>query len=207
LLVGWCREGLLAYEVAQQLRAQGQAVDMLIMFDTWKPNYPENLTPRQNRGAARSLKYAQAKVRLQELAEMGAAGAAKSLVKMVATVLDDSWRHLRWQIKYRSELKSGNVQKPRTQDEMLFLAVDNYTAHPYDSPVLLFRSDKYRTWKYWDRLLGWGSVLPHIELHEIPGVHDSMLTGPSLAEIARAVAGAAQGLSPRISFSVPQGAR
>jgi thioesterase domain-containing protein/aryl carrier-like protein len=198
LLVGWCREGLLAYEVAQQLRAQRQEVGMLVMFDTWKPDYPEYLTPRQMRAAERSLKYSQAWVRVKELGQMGAFTAAKHVSEMLGTALEDGWRHLRWKLKYRSELKSGNVEKPRTQDEMLFLAVDKYLARPYDSRALLFRSDKYKSWKYWNRILGWGSVLPQVELHEIPGVHDSMLTGPSLHEIAAAIAAAAAGHSSKL---------
>jgi amino acid adenylation domain-containing protein len=31
--------GLVAYEMAQQLHAQGQAVDMLVLFDTWSPGH------------------------------------------------------------------------------------------------------------------------------------------------------------------------
>jgi thioesterase domain-containing protein len=158
------------------------------MFDTWKPDYPEWLTPRQMRAAERSLKYSQALVRAREVGEMGVGAAFRHVTDTLETVVKDSWRHLRWKLTYRSELKSGNMEKPRTQDEMLFLAVDHYLAKPYDSPILLFRSDKYRSWKYWDRLLGWGSILPQLELHEIRGVHDSMLTGPSLHEISTAVA-------------------
>ena len=111
LLVGWCREGLLAYEVAQQLRAQGKEVGMLTMFDTWKPNFPENLSPRENRRGERQLKYAQAKIRLREMGQMEAFAAVKYLAGMVGTKLDDSWRQLRWKLQYRSELKSGNPQK------------------------------------------------------------------------------------------------
>ena len=207
LFAGWCREGLLAYEVAQQLLAQGKEVGLLAMFDTWKPNFPENLSARENRRSERQLKYVQARVRLKEVSRMGVASAVRQLFGMLATRIDDTWRQMRWKLQYRSELKSGNVQK-RNQDEMLFLAVDHYTAAPYPGRVQLFRSDKYRNWKYWDRLLGWGTINPQTELHEIPGVHDSMLTGPSLGEIARAVASAAaEAAQPKFTPQTAQGGR
>src|SRR5882757_7478573 len=75
---------------------------------TWKPNFPEKLSARENRRGERQLKYAQAKVRLREMGEMEAFAAVKNLVGTVATKLDDAWRHLRWKLQYRSELKSGN---------------------------------------------------------------------------------------------------
>ncbi len=71
---------------------------------------------------------------------------------------------------------------------MLLIAVSHYLPKAYDGKVLLFRSDKYRTWKYWDPALGWSHMLPNLQVHEVPGVHDSMLTGPNLPGIAKAIA-------------------
>ncbi len=36
LLAGWSFGGVLAFEIARQLQAQGKAVELLVMFDTWR---------------------------------------------------------------------------------------------------------------------------------------------------------------------------
>src|SRR5262249_6716680 len=36
-LAGWCADGVLAYEVAQQLVAQGQSAPMILLFDSFNP--------------------------------------------------------------------------------------------------------------------------------------------------------------------------
>jgi hypothetical protein len=43
LLGGWCNGGLLAYEMARQLHAEGQAVDMLVLMDPVTLVYPTRL--------------------------------------------------------------------------------------------------------------------------------------------------------------------
>ena len=40
LLGGLSFGGIMAYEMAQQLQAQGQKVGLLVLFDTWGPGYP-----------------------------------------------------------------------------------------------------------------------------------------------------------------------
>jgi len=39
LLGGWCNGGLIAYEMARQLRAQGQTVDLLVLMDADAPAF------------------------------------------------------------------------------------------------------------------------------------------------------------------------
>jgi acyl carrier protein len=48
-LAGWSQAGLIAYEMAQQLRARGEEVGLLVLFDTNNPTYPSGC--RCSRGA------------------------------------------------------------------------------------------------------------------------------------------------------------
>ena len=61
-LGGWCLDGVIAYEVAQQLRAQGQQVGLLVMFDVPNPT-PANPASKVGRIAAAFSEFAQ-KLRL-----------------------------------------------------------------------------------------------------------------------------------------------
>jgi len=188
-LVGWCREGLLAYEVAQQLRAQRERVDLVAMFDTWIPRYLSRFSNREARRARRSFEIARVGLHAQKLRQMGLREVAGYLWEQLSQVLRDRFRHFRWWAQYRLETGVGSAVagRQRSQDEILLLAVASYRPKPYGGPVILFRSDKYRTWKYWDRALGWSHLLSGLTVHEVPGIHDSMLTGPQLPSIARAI--------------------
>ena len=46
LLGGWCNGGLIAYEMARQLHADGHKVDLLVLMDPSLPVYPFNLKCR-----------------------------------------------------------------------------------------------------------------------------------------------------------------
>jgi thioesterase domain-containing protein len=85
------------------------------------------------------------------------------------------------------EVSSKEGINTENQDDILLIAVKSYRPKAYDGKVLLFRSDKYRTWRYWDANLGWAHLAPNLKVFAIPGVHDSMLTGPHCPSIARAI--------------------
>jgi hypothetical protein len=83
----------------------------------------------------------------------------------------------------------SSVDKPRAKDEIMDLAATNYKPEPYPGRVLLFRANEYHTWKYWDPTLGWGEYLPRLEVHEVPGRHESaaFFTGPYAVSTAKQI--------------------
>jgi thioesterase domain-containing protein/acyl carrier protein len=204
-LVGWCREGLLALEVAQQLEAQGENVELLTIFDAWLPQYMERFSPAETRRANWLLKIERIRLNLLQINEMGLLKAASFMPDKLWSGMINAIRHLKWRLRNRRPLAPGAEPERRSQDEMLFLAVDHYQAKKYDGRVLLVRSDKYRNWKYWDSRLWWGDFLPRLEMLEIPGIHDSMLTGPSLPRIARAMADAISQSQQSVKQTLTQG--
>lgn len=190
-LIGWCREGLLAYEVAQQLQAKGESIDFVVMFDTWIPEYLSRFSKREARAARKSFEIERLRLHGQKMRQMGVVDAMGYLRETLGQVLNDRIRHTRWRLSYRLDTSTEtHITKHRSQDEILLLAVSQYLPKKFDGRVLLFRSDKYRTWRHWDSALGWRYLLPHLQVHEVPGIHDSMLTGPHLPEIARSIAAA-----------------
>ncbi len=189
-LMGWCREALLAYEIAQRLRAQGQEVALVAMFDTWIPKFLTRFSGSEARRARRSFEIERLRLHVQNVQQLGVGEIVTYIRERVLGAIGDRLRHLRWHFSHRVEVTLGSAVPARdhSQDEMLLIAASQYLPKAYDGKVLLFRSDKYRTWKYWDRALGWSRMLPNLQVHEVPGVHDSMLTGPNLPGIAKAIA-------------------
>jgi amino acid adenylation domain-containing protein len=197
ILVGWCREALLAFEVAQQLRAQGQEVALVAMFDTWIPGYLSRFSKREAAKARHSFETERVLVHARNLKQHSLLGAARYLWEQASTIVIDRIRYLRVDLAGLFRVGVGSKFKGtiEAQEDLLLIAVKSYRPQAYDGPVILFRSDKYRTWKYWDSSLGWSHMLPRLTVHEIPGVHDSMLTGPHRAEIARTITTAIDGSS------------
>jgi amino acid adenylation domain-containing protein len=189
-LLGWCREALLAYEIAQRLRAQGQEVALVAMFDTWIPKFLSRFSGGEARRARRSFEIERLRLHGQNLRQLGLRETMTYTRERLFGAIGDRLRHLKWHLSHRLALSLGNaaVRRKHSQDEMLLVAVSHYQPKAYDGKVILFRSDKYRTWKYWDRALGWSRMLPNLQVHEVSGVHDSMLTGPNLPSIAKAIA-------------------
>ncbi len=182
-LTGWCREGLLALEVAHQLQAANQEVALVTIFDTWIPKYLSRFSPREALRARRLFEVERALLHVRKLREMGAGQALRYVWNEARQVLGDRMRYARMHVSYRLHSEKSRP----SQDEALFIAAGRYAAKPYAGRVQLFRSDKYRTWKYWDRALGWSEMLPALTVEEIAGYHDSMLTGSELPRIARAI--------------------
>ena len=188
-LAGWCREALLAYEIAQQLKAQGQEVALVIMFDTWVPGYLSRFSGMEARRARSSFEIERILVHAGNLRKASPIGAVRYTWDQLSTIVIDRIRYAKLDL-YRLlglKVESGKSDRADDQSDVLLIAVKSYQPKPYDGRVLLFRSDKYRTWKYWDPNLGWAHLIPNLTVFAVPGVHDSMLTGPSLPSIAQTI--------------------
>jgi len=188
-LVGWCREALLAYEIAQRLKAQGKQVGLVVMFDTWVPGYLSRFNRGEARRARSSFEIERILVHARNLRQTSLAGAIRYAWEQFGTIFVDRIRYTRLGL-YRLlgfEVSSKKGINTENQDDILLIAVKSYRPKAYDGKVLLFRSDKYRTWRYWDANLGWAHLAPNLKVFAVPGVHDSMLTGPHCPSIARAI--------------------
>jgi thioesterase domain-containing protein len=74
-----------------------------------------------------------------------------------------------------------NVQKAQLK------AASDYVPYVYPGRVVLFRASQQPPGIYKDQLLGWGEIFTGgIEVHEIPGTHDSITNSPILAEKLKA---------------------
>ena len=188
-LAGWCREALLAYEIAQRLRAQGHEVGLVMMFDTWVPGFLARFSGKEARRARSSFEIERIRVHARNLKETSLSGAVRYALEQLGTIIVDRIRYTKLGLHRLLGLEVGAKKSTSTenQDDILLIAVKSYRPKPYDGRVLLFRSDKYRTWRYWDANLGWAHLVANLKVFAVPGVHDSMLTGPHCPSIARAI--------------------
>ncbi len=182
MLGGWCSHGLLALEVAQQLRAQGEEVALIVMMETANP-VERMAYPKWKRFVSSiQLKFNLAQFEYAYLREITRAQELNYIVGRIARKATRIARSL------RQILVPGSGVVPKTALEVLYEAADKYQPEPYSGPVLLIRSAD-RSFGFAQELrLGWkGMFGDQLEIREVKGNHYSMCMSPNVEGLAREI--------------------
>ena len=174
---GYSFGGLVAYEMAQQLRAQDQEVGLLALFDT----YPGKLESRTSA--------------IRKLRKLAFKDAARFLLKKGSFVMMTLGKRLELQM----------LPKPlRAVRQACAKAAATYEVEPYDGVVTLFRAkeksagsldDPYAIW--------WRVAAGGVDLREISGDHLSLLKQPQVRFLAEELVRALNESPNRESSAVP----
>ena len=145
--------GVLALEVAKKLKARGEQIDLVILYDAYEPMYARKAfqSRRLKQGLRSPLQLSRKLVR--RLLPFGRS-------------LDDKktgHRSHRWQAKRHSS--------------------DNYRPTVCDLPIVMFRAGDQSAFGIFDPKLGWGDNLTNAEIVEIPGDHHGILEAPNVRGI------------------------
>jgi amino acid adenylation domain-containing protein len=178
-LGGWCYEGLLAYETAQQLQAQGAEVGLLAVVDAATPSsrkafkFSGEIVARLQRELfhlRRLLKLPLSKWSAQ--------------IRERTDELSQRIQRSRWQKSYRS----GDEVEPTSSsraDRILHLAIAGYVPQPYAGSLLFFQAAERPMGKYWDLAWEWKALAgDQCECREIPGDHVTLLKAPNIDILA-----------------------
>jgi thioesterase domain-containing protein len=180
LVGGWCLDGILAYETASQLLAEGQEVGLLVLFDAENPNPPHprsspwrQLIRRMRRHFTKFLQVTPTE-RLDYL---------RNRLRTRAVIL----KHLRWEVAYKLRLRAtGNIGGlHRVFDSIEYLAACNYRPRPYPGRALLIRPDTALEAHF---EMGWYDVVPGLEVYAVPGGHREMFMEPHVKTLAARLA-------------------
>ncbi len=183
-LVGYSMGGAIAYEMAQQLREQGQEVALLGLLDP---------TPPYGRIRSRRL--------IQQLPAGHRSGLLVQLVLLRCMTLLDLY-HLRlrqlkpweipgyllqeWENESKSKAEENSNSNPITYDMVMKYdrVLAYYLPKAYSSPIKFFFSDEWQVdpanWRAWERL-----ALKNLERYHLPGQHISFYQGSAMATIVQ----------------------
>ncbi|WP_343503046.1 type I polyketide synthase [Alloyangia pacifica] len=176
MLGGFSGGGITAYEIARQLESLGEEVALCVLLDTPLPT-------RRPLGRADRLRI--------QWQEARAKGPLYPLV----------WarNRLRWEIAKRraSEATHAGHAFHNAEIEAAFLqAVAQYRVRPWDGKLVLYRPPLVGKWQVGGgRMVNserayvladndWGQYVPGVEVHEVPGDHDSMVLEPNVRVLA-----------------------
>lgn len=158
-LMGLSFGGVVAYEVAQQLVAQGQQVGLLALFDSYIEKTQKLLLLGQ---------------RLSNLLRLS----PTEFLEKAKFKVEKKFRRLRYGTQYLP-----HIYLP----EPVISALKDYTPKTYSGRVLLFkaRDDFSVSYSYDPPELGWRKFVDgELEIHEVPGGHISILEEPHVQVVA-----------------------
>jgi amino acid adenylation domain-containing protein len=178
-IAGFSAEGVLAYEVAQQLRAKGREVGLLVMIDTSCPLQPQESWAAR---VEKDLKNFQNKLRGEGI------NSAWISMSRRARRLAIRIRIIKWRIGNRIgvEFKQPAPARPDDFFTAIVRASRRYVPQPYGGPVLLFKRTGDRTGRFSAKNFGWSEALVgRLETFDIEGQHWTLLTQPGVGALAK----------------------
>ncbi len=185
LIGGRSLGGMIAYEMAYQLRAQGENVALLALLDSYPVGY-QRLSPNADSAKARTRQFRKrvaahaANVRGLPAGEKLSYIIGKSKFGPVR-VKSKVWRAI-----YRTYQTFGRdlPRLFRDVEQFNWLAAQSYRPQAYDGRVTLFWASKDLRAKF-DMIEGWQALAGNgLELIEIPGTHLDMIKEPHVSELA-----------------------
>ena len=184
MLAGWCAHGLLALEIAQQLREQGEEIALLMMIEVTHPVRRKEYPSWKRFISTGQLKWHLLKFEYAYLGQVSRAQKFKyiggRLSRKAAGINQSLWKWL------RSSAAQEKLRNNKSPVEALYSAVESYQPKPYWGPVVLFRSIE-RTFGFGqDPRLGWADTLgKELKVCESPGNHYTIYMEPNVHELVR----------------------
>jgi amino acid adenylation domain-containing protein len=188
---GYCFNGVIAYEMARQLSAQGQQVALLIFFAAYNPAYREEL-PKETRF---NLLRQRLRFHLSMLRRLKTRDATLYVLERLGVALERvhiKIVHMSYGLRLRM-----NRGRLRDSIQILNVAARSYRPQPYPGRAVLFRTTKQPLGLYSDLKLGWGALVKDLDVHVLPTAssarreeadNSSMFLEPEVATLASKMA-------------------
>ena len=172
-LGGWCLWGVLMYEVAQQIVAGGDEVDLLVMIDSSYPTHKAELSyfARIQAALEKSVYHATLVAR-SKVAEIPAHLSQR--ITLLRGRVKTIWQRL----EYLRAIQHADGPLEMNLDPVIFASA-TYEPQPYSGAVALFQAVERPAGKHWDLRQVWHKLIRgRFETYDIVGGHDGMFKEP-----------------------------
>jgi thioesterase domain-containing protein len=180
-------DGVIAYETALQLQAQGDEVALLVLFDAANPATLKEFSKLQLLKVQPFLLIQKWIFRLAKLRQA-------TLKQAVAHVRQSLRLRLEllsykiWEVNYKFHLRVGRRIEGGLRDfeKIALHAMFNYRPKPYPGRVVLIRAESRPKGRFRDDKFGWSPLLAgEFEVRFIPGGHNDMFQEPGVETLAK----------------------
>jgi amino acid adenylation domain-containing protein len=209
LLGGYCNGGLVALEMAQQMRARGLRVDLLVVIDA----SALNVRFRSIRGLVsfagtvlgldrdRQMKWFKKlrnfSIRLGELSPQGRHAQLSFVASKIVGRARRAFAPTRGKPPARTHSAPESILDKRYQEYQAVL--EGYVPSRYKEHVVFLRTDSMQSRAPADPTVGWGKVTADLQIHSLAGGHHTCLT-----EHVGTLAEHLSSCLPRASVELPQ---
>jgi thioesterase domain-containing protein/acyl carrier protein len=206
-LGGWSMGGLIAFEMAQQLKEQGEQIELLALMDTRIINQAVRRAPIDDLdltvgfGLLLGLSAEQLRLSSQHLLELEAeeqfeyvVEKAKTAGVVVPEIDFTQIKHLFHVVKLHVQARKDYVPKAYQGRITLFRAAEPFSSAPTRSRVITTLRGSSPLAKafrrvvvqpFLDPAMGWREIAAYgVELHEVPGNHFTMIREPNVLVLA-----------------------
>ena len=179
---GDCLGGVIAYEMAQQLRAEGQEVAVLAMFDSFRPGWP-----KLRRGVPKPL---YGLMHFAHKAGFHVGNLARLRGASRWSYLADRLRRAGFALKGAAGRLVGKPSPLVRTQSALSDAYYAYEPKPYDGRITLLRATRLPSGIEDTPDLGWGGLAAQgIDVHELPVYFMTGIVEPNVQVLAETLAG------------------
>jgi thioesterase domain-containing protein len=179
--------GLVAYEMAQQLTAQGQGVGLLALFDTDGPDYPKYLP--SHTAWKRKWDWWLDRILLHwENLRASSSSQKKAYVRDKFARWQKQFRWKRQRVWDQIRERVDRVFWPEAIKQVRMIgyrAGTSYKPKPYAGSATLFRATEQPRGIYPDRSLGWSALVRGaLRIYDTPGHHGAIVREPRSRALA-----------------------
>ncbi|MEZ4593225.1 MAG: amino acid adenylation domain-containing protein [Chloroflexota bacterium] len=193
-LGGFCFGGLVAFEMAQQLRQAGETVAMVAIIDAVNPEFennpPQTQQPQENWLTRQKIAFGQQKTVSDKLAYLYKVVRRRLRSTFVEPAIRKQQQkaHLEKMQEIKRYEASGQPLPLDLRDYRNMMATDwaqkQYKPQPYDSNLVILRREGGGAGIPED--MGWGQLTTaQTEVYRIPGGHMDILQEPNVQDLAR----------------------
>jgi thioesterase domain-containing protein/acyl carrier protein len=188
-LGGDCLGGVIAYEMAQQLRADGHEVAMVAMFDSFRPGWPK-LRPHVPKPAYGAMHVA-------HIAGFHARNLANLRGRARWSYVADRGRRVVFGVRGKTAKAVGRPSPLVRTQGALSDAYDRYEPQPYDGTITLLRATRLPSGIEDAPELGWGGLAAGgVDVHELPIYFMTGIVQPNVQLLAQTLSGCLAALEP-----------
>lgn len=189
VLFGLCIFGAIALEAARILRAEGEAVPLVVLADTYRPGFREKMSWRD-----RHIRAWQVRVRSFVALRQRVASGELTMAQWI-----DNYRLARrlriTAMLRRLGVSSVGAEHDPMQDnnrwfpeEVLLPSQADFDIEPYDGDVLFLRNMEMQPGRLFPHDFGWtGHLSGRFDMVDVPGNHDTIFRPEGAAVIGPAV--------------------
>jgi amino acid adenylation domain-containing protein len=172
-LMGISYGGTVAYEMARQLLASGDRVNLVALLDTYGPGETTQADPER------------VKAHWQRLRQEGWHYGLRKAKRVSQRYRERLSRRV-WQLAHRFGWNLSYAQQYELVLKENLAAADRYVPQPYPGEAILFRATQevFYNRAYQDSGLGWQPLVKQLHQIDVPGNHLSIVAEPNVRLVA-----------------------